>query len=573
MRTSRDETEIDNLRAEVRFLRTLIAGREQTTETLARTERKGVVQPHELARTREELEQQAHVFDEEARAARKERLQLAIEGAEIGTFYCEMPLGKIVWNDICKDHFFLPLDAEIDFDLFYSRLHFDDREPTRQAIERALNERVPYNVEYRTVAPDGRRRWINAIGKFYFDEAGEPTRFDGITIDITEKKTQERALKLLVAINDATRTLHDPEAIMETVARLLGEHLEVSRCAYAPVDDDADHFTIYKDYTNGVPSSSGNFTLTAFGPRAGAELRRGHTYLLNNRDREATTDDNLAAFEFLQIQAIICTALIKDGKLTAMMAVHQTTPRKWTPEEVTVVEMVSERSWAIIERAQADKRLQERVQEIEALNTRLHRAMTETHHRVKNNLQVISAMIEMQMFEHDDEKTVPIEEYHQLKSHIHTLSIVHDLLSANVKEEEDAQRVSAKAVLDKLLPMLQQTAWNKEVSYSIDDAKLTSKLCISLALVLNELVTNAFKHGISQADVAFRVEGTQASLTVSDDGPGFPDGFAPLKAAHMGLELVESLVRADLKGSSTYTNRAEGGGCVCVTFALPPEEE
>jgi PAS domain S-box-containing protein len=227
----------------------------------------------------------------------------------------------------------------------------------------------------------------------------------------------------------------------------------------------------------------------------------------------------------------------------------------------------------ITERMRTERELQQKQAEIEALNDRLRRAMRETHHRVKNNLQVISAMIEMQMLEYRGAKSVPLEDYSQLKTHIHTLAIVHDLLSLSIKEEEGTERVSVKEVLDQLFPMLQKTAWNKAVRYSIDDARLTSKLCVSLTLVLNELVTNALKHGKKEADVLFRLQGSEARLEVSDDGPGFPEGFHPLKDANMGLELVESLVRTDLKGQSTYDNRPEGGGRVVVTFTLPHNEE
>lgn len=510
--------------------------------------------------------------DEEALRESKESLALAVDGAQLGTFYCEMPLDRLVWNERCKEHFFVSPDAEVDLALFYARLHPDDREPTRQAIERAMAERVPYNVEYRTLAPDGRMRWINASGRFYYGDTGEPKRFDGITIDVTEKKTRERALKLLLEIDDATREMQEPLSIMAAVTRLLGEFLGASRCAYAPVEEDGDHFNIYGDYTDGCRSIVGRYPLTSFGSKAFGDLSQGKTYVIMDIDREIPPGEDLAAYRLTEIQAVVCTSLIKNNRMAALMAVHQTVPRLWTPEEVELVELVSERSWAIIERAQADKRLQERAREIEALNLRLRRAMAETHHRVKNNLQVMSAMVEMQMSEYGMQSTVFLEKYRQLQAHIQTLSIVHDLLSASAKEE-DVQRVSTKAVLDKLLPMLQQTAWDKEVTYSVDDAKLTSKLCVSLSLVLNELVTNAFKHGRRCADVAFRVEGTHATLTVSDDGPGFPDGFEPLQAAHMGLELVESLVGADLNGRSTYSNRPEGGGSVHITFALPPEDD
>ncbi|MBC7526798.1 MAG: PAS domain-containing protein, partial [Chthonomonadaceae bacterium] len=261
---------------------------------------------------------------EEALEKNTQALALAVEGAQLGTFYCEFPLDKIIWNDLCKDHFFLPHDAEVDFDLFYSLLHPDDRERTRLAIQKALEKREQYNIEYRAVSPDGRTRWINAIGKGYYDESGEPYRFDGITIDITEKKVRERALALLVEINDATREMQNAEATMETVVTKLGEFLDVSCCAYASVAEDGDHFTVLRDYTKGCLSSAGDYELKAFGLRAVCDLKAGKTLIIRDREKETTPEDNLSAFASLQIKAIIGMPLVKDGKLVAMMAVYQT---------------------------------------------------------------------------------------------------------------------------------------------------------------------------------------------------------------------------------------------------------
>jgi len=50
-------------------------------------------------------------------------------------------------------------------------------------VERAVFHHEPYDIEYRTVAPDGRIRWVRAKGRAYFDATGAPTRFDGITLD------------------------------------------------------------------------------------------------------------------------------------------------------------------------------------------------------------------------------------------------------------------------------------------------------------------------------------------------------------------------------------------------------
>jgi two-component sensor histidine kinase len=114
-------------------------------------------------------------------------------------------------------------------------------------------------------------------------------------------------------------------------------------------------------------------------------------------------------------------------------------------------------------------------------------------------------------------------------------------------------------VLDRLLPMLKETAWKREVRFEIADAELPSKQCVSLALVLNELVSNALKHGRSAAEVTFSVQDQQAILEVCDDGPGFPAEFQALACANTGLELVESLVSTDLFGRACYENRPEGG--------------
>jgi PAS domain S-box-containing protein len=147
---------------------------------------------------------------ERARVARalaesEDRLALSVESAELGTFYCPMPMGPIIWNNKCKEHFWLPPDAEINFDLFYSILHNEDRQRTREAVERAVFHREPYDIEYRTVAPDGRIRWVRAKGRAFYDAAGTPTRFDGVTLDITELKIAEQRRDQLLAAERLAR--------------------------------------------------------------------------------------------------------------------------------------------------------------------------------------------------------------------------------------------------------------------------------------------------------------------------------------------------------------------------------
>jgi signal transduction histidine kinase/ActR/RegA family two-component response regulator len=124
----------------------------------------------------------------------QQQLQLAVDASELGTFHCELPLDKIVCNDRCKAHFWLPPDAEIDFDTFYSILHPDDRERTRLAVEACVDQGHDYDTEFRTVSQNRAIRWLRATGRTYYDDSGEALRFDGMTQDITESKAREQEL-------------------------------------------------------------------------------------------------------------------------------------------------------------------------------------------------------------------------------------------------------------------------------------------------------------------------------------------------------------------------------------------
>ena len=135
----------------------------------------------------------------------QQQLEIAIEASELGTFHCEMPMGKIIWNQRCKAHFWVPPDAEVTFDLFYSVLHPDDRERTREAVEACVYRGGPYDIEYRAVSPKGEIRWIRATGRTLLNERGEAAQFDGTTQDITAIKLAAEEREQLLRSAQAAR--------------------------------------------------------------------------------------------------------------------------------------------------------------------------------------------------------------------------------------------------------------------------------------------------------------------------------------------------------------------------------
>ena len=165
----------------------------------------------------------------------RERFAFATDAAQIGYWFCDLPFDKLIWDDRVKEHFWLAPEADVDIERFYSILHPDDREPTSRAIQHAIEHRERYDIEYRTVAPDGRIKWIRAIGRAAYDALGNPTRFDGITQEITPLKQTREALvrseKLAVVGRLAASISHEINNPLEAVTNLI---FLIAQCSAEP---------------------------------------------------------------------------------------------------------------------------------------------------------------------------------------------------------------------------------------------------------------------------------------------------------------------------------------------------
>ena len=135
----------------------------------------------------------------EAYKESEERFRLAVAAGQLGTWHCRLPFDEMHWDDTVREHFGVHRDVRVTVEDFYRFLHPEDRERTRAAIDRAIAERGRYDDEYRAVAPDdgptpGRVRWIHAFGRAYYDAEGRPTRFDGVSVDVTDQRGADDAL-------------------------------------------------------------------------------------------------------------------------------------------------------------------------------------------------------------------------------------------------------------------------------------------------------------------------------------------------------------------------------------------
>lgn len=205
-------------------------------------------------------------------------------------------------------------------------------------------------------------------------------------------------------------------------------------------------------------------------------------------------------------------------------------------------------------------------EEIRVLNTRLQRAMTETHHRVKNSLQVVSALIDLYL--HSGRSVVPLEEMARLSRNVRAMGAIHEILTLQSQSESGAERLFARALLEQLTSLLDPLLQGRNARVISDEVWVSSHQASALALLTNELLFNAVKHGAGEITLHLRQEGEIVSLEAWDEGPGFPPDFDPTTAAQSGLELIENIVHFDLQGQTAYRNRESGGAMVVITFPL-----
>ena len=247
---------------------------------------------------------------------------------------------------------------------------WDDLEPllrrVRETRETFAAKDRPFHIERH-----GYREMVHFDASFspVPDETGAVGGVLCIVSETTERVRAEQALRasegrlrFLGELDEALRRSRDAAEAMATAAERLARRLGASRCAYADVDAGSgnDRFVIRRDYTApGHTSSAGIYSLDLFGPRAAKAMHGGSTLVIRDIARELAADEGGAMFQAIGFRAIVCCPLVKDGRLAAMMAVHQDVARDWQPDEIGLVETVVERCWAHVERVGSEARLRE----------------------------------------------------------------------------------------------------------------------------------------------------------------------------------------------------------------------
>jgi len=209
------------------------------------------------------------------------------------------------------------------------------------------------------------------------DHTGKVVGILDTVAETTATVVANQRLAFLDGLGRAVATATSADVILAATTRMLAQQLGLSNCAYADMHADEDGFTIRGDWAApGSPHILGIYRLADFGELAVRNLNAGLPLIIHDNLSELPSHES-AAFQALGITATICMPLIKDGRLTALMAIHDNVPRQWTDADLGLLREVTERSWAHIERVRADAELREAVNALATLNSTLEQRVQE----------------------------------------------------------------------------------------------------------------------------------------------------------------------------------------------------
>jgi PAS domain S-box-containing protein len=220
----------------------------------------------------------------------------------------------------------------------------------------------------------------------------------------------------------------------------------------------------------------------------------------------------------------------------------------------------------VTERRRAEEQIRVSLREKETL-------LQEIHHRVKNNLQVISSLLRLQSAQVADPHTLAV--LTESRGRVQSMALVHEMLY----QSENLARVDFGAYVRNLAGYLirayRTSSTRVALRSDVQDVTLGIDLAVPCGLVINELVSNALKHGFpddreGEINIKMRADPSTITLIVSDDGVGLPDGLDWQRAESLGLQLIVMLVE-QLEGAIELDR---GAGTVFeITFPRPTHEE
>ncbi|WP_179217050.1 PAS domain-containing sensor histidine kinase [Humidesulfovibrio mexicanus] len=248
-----------------------------------------------------------------------------------------------------------------------------------------------------------------------------------------------------------------------------------------------------------------------------------------------------------------------DGERPAAVLALMGKAAPYTPDDTLQVSLLMDGMWRIVRGRRDDERIRASLREKDAL-------LREVQHRVKNNLQVVTSLLDMAVRRMEDPQArLSLSE---VRAKVQAMSLVHAQLHSGAAEGAGAGRgIDLERYVRALVRQLREV-YSGDMSFEarveLEGLSLGLDQAVPLGLALNEALANAFKHG-RQGEARGRVvldacreADGRVRIELKDHGPGLPAGLEPEHASGLGLKLMFGLVRHQLGGQLDLESGPEG---------------
>ena len=417
-----------------------------------------------------------------------------------------------------------------------------------------LNLMLEYH-EKRIIDPDSapseyETRIINREGKIFdvqitVDKIPGVDEYISSIVDMTEQKKQNQDLKWELEVNKALNKLYTPlvskQTSLEDISKtILDESLKLTGSSMGFVGEIIPN-THEMVLISMIPSLKNNYynqPMLKLSEEGKYESLMGHSlnikrgFFTNN----ATSHPDYIDHHDMKIERFLSVPVILKEELVGEIAISNSN-RDYTEKDLEAILRLTHFYTLALQKVRDEKELKNSLAEKEVL-------LREIHHRVKNNMQIISSLLNLQIQFEDMDETISVLKESQ--GRIKSMAIIHEKLY----QSSSLTNINFKEYIEKLI---------RDICYSygildgsigsvldIHDINLNIDTAIPLGLIINELVTNSIKYAFPEntgkITIKLASNQDQLELTIADNGTGMSEDLVLESSKTLGLQLVNSLI-------------------------------
>jgi PAS domain S-box-containing protein len=251
-------------------------------------------------------------------------------------------------------------ESELTGRRIWELTHEDDVGENKRLYDRLMAEGIPFQFEKRLLHRNGSILWVSVSVSPVMDATGKTNSAVSVYVDITGRKQAEGRLALLTTVSELAREFEDPDELMFTVSKAVGEYFQAKRTLFNEIDLENDCEIVHRDYCRGADSVAGVHKISAYSNITTAEMMVGKTVV--NRDSKLdprTASDYERAYVRYGERAYVAIPLMREECWVASLWISDDQPRNWEKDDIDLLEGIAERTWTAAEKLRVDRALRD----------------------------------------------------------------------------------------------------------------------------------------------------------------------------------------------------------------------